>query len=1047
MFHSTQQVIRVSLNIQPEKQMPVCERMIHKVDSNESVYLSKMGVTIMKMKKVMVSLAALFALMGCTSRNTPIDLITVDEVENLSINEFVQALKEGTIESDAIVAMTNNLTSVTLPLKSDVKTDIADEKIVIKIDGNNDSVDDLIYILTLNEDGVVSQTETDLDADGETDRIENYTYGDDGNIAQKSIDLDADGAIDQIESYTYDSSGNITKKSTDLDADGESDIIETYTYDSDGNILVKNIDLDGDGTIDNVESYTYDDDGNILVKNIDLDGDGDPDIVSTYTYSEDGKVTEHTDLTRIDDGDVDGTTVLRTYDENDLLTKEEFDFDNDGQPERIDSYTYDLYGRITEKEQDFDNDGEIDSVLYFEHDKYGYLTYVAMDFDADGALDEKQYRYYNEFGCQIRQEIEYSSFENGKSFMDGKLDQIDTYEEVDEYCRIIKRTVDRQANGVDEIRTYKYDEKGYMTEITSDYNYNDSGVDGKIDKITYYTNNVYGKVIKAAYDNYADGIVDRADYFERDENGNTIKISYDYYNDDKIDRIIESIRDENIRVIATKAGAVIEQRDDLDADGIVDKITYYKDYDDYGLALRAEFDLDADGKIDRIEKYTSNYRIYYLGKITSKEVDYTNDGVFEYKESYTLNGSGWTTKVEQDFNNDGVIDSSYSKDYKGPGLAVKVAYDYQNDGQADLNSYTYRDNILFTVSYGYDFNVDGVVDKKYSYKRDPNGFFIGEERDYNMDGVADYNATYTTDDIGRRLTAYIDLTADDGVADREEIYKINPQGYRVELDYDYDLDGTVDRNYSYDVDSYGKQSVQYYDFSNDGAVDRTYYQKIDNYLRVVVQEQDTDTQTDTDIEQNLTFTYNTIGLKTATEYDADLDGAFERKISYTYDNRKQLIRYIDDLDVSDDTIDKKYTYIVNEAALRQVQLLDYDVPAKDGLDKIVLDYGADVALGEYITSENNGSGGLTAIAFLNNLANTLTISEDDIKTIADDTDFVLTITATDLDNTVNLVGDFAKDTDASDNDATYDHYKINGDYDIKIEKTSDGKITVNIIDG
>nr|WP_320190133.1 hypothetical protein [uncultured Desulfobacter sp.] len=179
-----------------------------------------------------------------------------------------------------------------------------DYDIVIKFDQDFDGIMDSISYFSYKNNGKLSITEIDSDAD---DAIETFSYStcDDANFPTICNHYTGTGAYDSIGTlasityYTYDADCNLVLKENDSDADGQIDEITKNTYNEQCRLSVVKIDADNDGEFESVTQHSYDDGG--LVCRTEAVGENETygmfysyNLISdfTNTYDENGYVTK-----------------------------------------------------------------------------------------------------------------------------------------------------------------------------------------------------------------------------------------------------------------------------------------------------------------------------------------------------------------------------------------------------------------------------------------------------------------------------------------------------------------------------------------------------------------------------------------------------------------------------------------------------------------------------------------------------------------------------------------------------------------------------------
>jgi hypothetical protein len=172
-------------------------------------------------------------------------------------------------------------------------------------------------------------------SDGVIDKAWDYIVDENGSVTEEALDQDVDGAYDSYTWYVYDEEGRLVADSWDYQGDGTVDYGRTYTYNSAGLLESVLTDSNADGVDDDELSYTYDELGNILVIDEDENLDGQWDIRSEYAYAD-------CKLVGINEKEISGisNSVDYSYDEQDRLFREDYDWDNDGGRDAFAAWEY-----------------------------------------------------------------------------------------------------------------------------------------------------------------------------------------------------------------------------------------------------------------------------------------------------------------------------------------------------------------------------------------------------------------------------------------------------------------------------------------------------------------------------------------------------------------------------------------------------------------------------------------------------------------------------------------------------------------------------------
>ena len=300
---------------------------------------------------------------------------------------------------------------------------------------------------------------------------------------------------------------------------------------------------------------------------LDYDGDGETDHIANIEFDDDYRVQRIERDFGADNAPDDPPDVVETVERPDDRTVQiSYDIREDGDTDRIETYTLDENGDRIRIDVDIDADGNTDRVESYEVDADGNRIQIDFDDNADGEID--------------RTELDDDA--------DGNPDRIETYtlDENDNRNRVrtdfdndsdgtIDRTeFDDDADGVtDRSEIYTYDASG--NRVRTDF---DDNNDGAIDRIETYTLDANGNRVRTDFDDNNDGIIDRIESYTLNASGNRVRTDIDDNGDGNIDRV---------------------EFDD-DADGAADRSETYT-YDGSGNRVRTDFDDNNDGTIDRVD--------------------------------------------------------------------------------------------------------------------------------------------------------------------------------------------------------------------------------------------------------------------------------------------------------------------------------------------------------------------------------------------------------------------------------------------------------------
>ncbi len=270
----------------------------------------------------------------------------------------------------------------------------------------------------------------------------------------------------------------------------------------------------------------------------DLDGDQAPDFV----FGADSGTDRELQYYRPAPVRVQAVDYVRDGDGN--ITRAEFDDDDDGSVDRIESYARDAGGGLVRTEFDDDADGVVDRVedhvrAALDEEAAGRVERIRFDRNVNGVVDRIEVHTRNAAGDIIRTEFD------------------------DDADGIVDRTV-----------TYARNEDGGVIQTAFDDN-----ADGRTDRIHFDPN--------------ADGVADRNESYARDDDGRIVRTDFDDDGDGAVDRA------ESYPLVSRhwSLDTILRTDFDDDGDGIVDRTESYV-RDGYGRTIRTDFDDDGDGQVD-----------------------------------------------------------------------------------------------------------------------------------------------------------------------------------------------------------------------------------------------------------------------------------------------------------------------------------------------------------------------------------------------------------------------------------------------------------------
>ncbi|MBN2284477.1 MAG: hypothetical protein JXO48_11360 [Deltaproteobacteria bacterium] len=235
---------------------------------------------------------------------------------------------------------------------------------LVKEEGDDDGDGTLDWVYTYTYEGLNLTFAVYEDIADASTNAARYFYDDHGNITERQADLSYDGAefsADQVYAYTYediDGEWEMVLERLDEDDDGDWDYTNIFSYDENGNLEKVEYYFGDEAEAYTTSSYTYvliADEWYMEVTLTDLDNNGETDFSYGYDYDDDGNMTSMESFLGEPE---DGTLVTGnyySYDDEDLLIKEEIDDSGNGKIDNAIYYEYYADGNLWKKKYDYDN--------------------------------------------------------------------------------------------------------------------------------------------------------------------------------------------------------------------------------------------------------------------------------------------------------------------------------------------------------------------------------------------------------------------------------------------------------------------------------------------------------------------------------------------------------------------------------------------------------------------------------------------------------------------------------------------------------------------
>ncbi|MEM1174352.1 MAG: hypothetical protein AAGI27_06040 [Pseudomonadota bacterium] len=331
---------------------------------------------------------------------------------------------------------------------------------------------------------------------------------------------------------------------------------------------------------------------------------------------------------------------------------------------------------------DGDADGTPDSAEIYRFDATGLPIEYQTDDTGSGTI---RFRQLIQYFSPSRRSVSESDMNN-----DG-IDQIRTYS-YDDFGELVLEEIDNDGQpGLDEIVTIRYDENGALV-FRERLN-----VAAGTSLIQQFNTDAAGNRTEYLIDNEGDGIFDRRDTFVYNEFRDWTRREIDDNNDGIVDQILtRAFNSRGIQTLATE---------DRDADGVPNRTT--------------EFVIDADNRVSRA--------IY----------DLDGDSTIEFTVDYTYNTNGRQVRAVTDRTGLNRPTVTINTEFDGSGNRTRVSTDSTGDGQPnDITTYDF-DADGFPTSEVRDRDADGVADSRTDFSVNLDGVITERRIDREADGVVD----------------------------------------------------------------------------------------------------------------------------------------------------------------------------------------------------------------------------------------------------------------------------------------------------------------------
>ena len=260
-------------------------------------------------------------------------------------------------------------------------------------DYTDPAIDDILVTYEFDDNGFQSRQEQANAVDGTLIYALDQVNDERGNVLERRHDYNGDGTYNFIEYRSYSADNDVTREAYDFNGDGVIQRERLWTYASPGQFATRTFDDNGNGVFEYFETVGYEA-GNVRENHflIDRNGDGnyDEEYFASWTDNADGTITRVLERDLDMSGSIDriDTRVMLTDDMREYFAKTLSvvrDFDNDGNPDKLEAQTFNARQQILTSSVDNNADGNPESVTEYDYDEMGNMTGYRL-FNAQGDL-------------------------------------------------------------------------------------------------------------------------------------------------------------------------------------------------------------------------------------------------------------------------------------------------------------------------------------------------------------------------------------------------------------------------------------------------------------------------------------------------------------------------------------------------------------------------------------------------------------------------------------------------------------------------------------
>ena len=572
---------------------------------------------------------------------------------------------------------------------------------------------------------------TDLNGDGQTDRLSTRVVADNGQITSTISQISATGALQsRTESITSDD-GLSTTQSWDRDGDGtfERRSEAVTVRNSDGSTTTTTVAKGAAGAVTAESAVIVSDDGLVSIRTDDLDGDGTIEFTTSQArvVASNGVVTDTTQTLAEDGGLINRTVTITSADRRTVT--QSVDVDGNGVNDRVSVTTVANSGQVTTATTLLSSYGAVEGTVTRTVSGDGLVVTTAHDTNGDGRADL----------TSVDRTVLMATGETTRSVVTtNERNQIVGQEQVSVSDDGNRTSVRLDLNG-DQVFEFRTD-TAVTYSANGDVVVRQATKDATDDTISDVVTTTSGNGLKNSVvtDFTGDGNADRAVAMTRLADGSWTETSTLYYPGSRVTEVTERSQSADGRTLTTTR--------DLNGDGKTDRSIVavtdlssnlqidYKDvrldgtrsilitetFSANGLDRSFTFDVDNDSKSDFARFTDVTFLADGSSVETFREIYEANAAIYGtygakkvvYSEVTTRSANGLQSVTDIDADGDGVVDA----------ITFEATYIYLDGGRKE---------------YGETYYADGELRSRFSNVTSADGRQTVTTADYDGNGIAD----------------------------------------------------------------------------------------------------------------------------------------------------------------------------------------------------------------------------------------------------------------------------------------------------------------------